>query len=119
MAMLPGRHAFSAEQARKILRASRDGLAAQAGHDLMIDVDRWSGGLTVAADGCPGLEVHADLGSTVAKAGTGGMKPLTADRDKREIVMTACNVLRIDRSPEAMFTAPRFVPDLSGKGEGG
>jgi hypothetical protein len=33
--------------------------------------------------------------------------------------MTARKVVRIDRSPEATFTASRFVPDLSGKDEGG
>jgi len=51
MSMRPGRHAFSAKQGRITLRTSRDGLAAQAGDDLAIDVNRWSGELTVAADG--------------------------------------------------------------------
>src|ERR1700740_1467352 len=116
MSMRPGRHAFGVDQGRITLRTSRDGLAAQAGHDLTIDVDRWSGELTVAADGTPEiLEVHADLGSIVVRAGTGGIKPLT-DRDKREIVVTPRKVLRVDRYPEATFTASRFIPDSSGNG---
>src|SRR5215469_7863131 len=116
MAMRPGRHAFSAEHGRITLRTSRDGLAAQAGHDLTIDVDRWSGELTVAADGTPEtLEVHVDLGSIVVRAGTGGIKPLS-DKDKREIVVTARKVLHVDRYPEATFTASGVVPDPSGKG---
>jgi polyisoprenoid-binding protein YceI len=116
MSMRPGRHSFSAEQSRLTLRTSRDGLAAQAGHDLMIDVQRWSGELIVTADGTPeNLDVHADLGSIVVRSGTGGIKPLT-DRDKREIVATARKVLHAERYPEATFTASRFVPDPSGNG---
>jgi len=116
MSMRPGRHAFSVEQGRITLRTSRDGLAAQAGHDLTIDVDRWSGELILAADGTPeALDVLADLGSMVVRVGTGGIKPLT-DRDKREIVVTARKVLHADRYPEATFTASRFVPDPSGNG---
>lgn len=116
MAMRAGRHAFGAEHGQITLRTSRDGLAAQAGHDLTIDVARWSAELAVAADGTPsGLEVRADLGSLVVRAGTGGIKPLT-DKDKREIVATAAKVLRTDRHPEVSFAATGFAAGASGHG---
>jgi hypothetical protein len=118
MAMRPGRHAVSAEHGRITLRTSRDGLAARAGHDLAIDAGRWSEALTAAADGTPlTLDVQADLGSIVVRAGTSGIKPLT-DSGQREIVVTARKVLHVSRSSEATFSAARFVPDPGGMGGG-
>jgi polyisoprenoid-binding protein YceI len=103
------------DKGRITLRTFRDGLAAQAGHDLTIEVARWSGELVVSEDLAPeSLDVTADLGSLVVKDGTGGLKPLT-DRDKREIAVTSRKVLQADRFPEAKFTATVFkpVPDSS------
>ena len=115
MAIHAGRHQFGMDKGRITLRTFRDGLAAQAGHDLTIEVARWSGELVVAEDLSPAsLTVTADLGSLVVRDGTGGLKPLT-DRDKREIGVTARKVLMADRFPEAVFTATAFepVPDSS------
>jgi polyisoprenoid-binding protein YceI len=96
------------------LRTSRDGLAAQAGHDLTIEVGRWSGEVVIGADLAPdSLEARIELGSIVVRAGTGGIKPLT-DRDKREILATARKVLSADRYPEASFTASSFSPATDG-----
>jgi polyisoprenoid-binding protein YceI len=109
MALHPGRYEL---EGRIMLRTSRDGLAAQAGHDLTIDFGRWSGGLVIGEDLAPAsLDVRAELGSLVVRAGTGGIKPLT-DRDRREILATAGKVLSADRYPEATFTATSF--SLSG-----
>jgi polyisoprenoid-binding protein YceI len=106
-------------EGRITLRTSRDGLAAQAGHDLTIDFGRWSGGLVIGADLAPvSLDAHAELGSLVVRAGTGGIKPLT-DRDKREIIATARKVLSADRYPEATFTASSFSPSGDGGVIGG
>jgi polyisoprenoid-binding protein YceI len=98
------------------LRTFRDGLAAQAGHDLMIEVGRWSGELTLSEDLKPtSLEVRLDMGSLIVRDGTGGLKPLS-DRDRREIAVTARKVLVADRHPEATFVAREFLPDTSGGG---
>jgi len=35
------------------VRTFRDGLAAQAGHDLIIEIPDWSGELISSADGSP------------------------------------------------------------------
>jgi polyisoprenoid-binding protein YceI len=111
MTLRAGRYAL---EGRVTLRTSRDGLAAQAGHDLTIEVSRWSGELVIGADLAPAsLDVRVELGSLVVQAGTGGIKPLT-DRDKREIVATARKVLSVDRHPEATFTASSFSPSDDG-----
>ena len=99
-----------------MLRTSRDGLAATAGHDLTIDVTRWSGELTVAADSAPAaLDVRIDLTSLAVRAGTGGIKPLT-DRDKGQILASARETLRAGRHPEATFGDARFEPAAAGGG---
>lgn len=106
-----GRHAL---EGRITLRTSRDGLAAQAGHDLTIEVGRWSGELVIGANLAPtSLDVRVELGSLEVIAGTGGIKPLSS-RDKQEIVATARKVLSVDRYPEASFTASGFSPAADG-----
>lgn len=116
MAQQPGRHLFSADSGRVSLLTARDGLAAQVGHDLTIEVGAWSGELTVGDDGEPTeLSVKFDLTSLVVVAGTGGVKPLT-DRDRREIALTARKVLGADRHPQATFAASTFEPGSDGGG---
>jgi polyisoprenoid-binding protein YceI len=114
MAIQAGRHQLGAANGRITLRTSRDGLVAQAGHDLTIDASRWSGELVVGADLVPvSLEVKVDLTALVVRDGTGGIKPLS-DRDRREIAVTTRKVLGADRFPEATFTAQGF--EASGDG---
>jgi len=116
MAVHAGRHQLGTERGRIILHTFRDGLAAQAGHDLTIEVGRWSGELTVNEDGSPAdLSARVDMGSLIVRAGTGGIKPLT-DRDRREIAVTARKVLASGRHPEASFAAAKFEPGASGGG---
>jgi polyisoprenoid-binding protein YceI len=116
MAQHAGRHVLGTDQGRVALLTARDGLAAQAGHDLTIEVSTWSGELTVADDGQPTeLSVTLDLNSLVVREGTGGVKPLT-DRDRREIAVTTRKVLGVDRHPEATFTASGFEANSSGGG---
>jgi polyisoprenoid-binding protein YceI len=111
MALDTGQYAL---EGRLTLRTSRDGLAAQAGHDLTIEVGTWSGGLVIGDDLAPAsLDARVELGSLVVRAGTGGIKPLT-DRDRREITATARKVLSVDRYPEATFSASSFSPAAEG-----
>jgi polyisoprenoid-binding protein YceI len=115
MAIHAGRHQFGMDKGRITLRTFRDGLVAQAGHDLTIEVARWSADLVVSADLAPAsLKVTVDLGSLLVRDGNGGLKPLT-DRDKREIAVTARKVLKADRFPQAEFNATEFQrqPDTS------
>jgi polyisoprenoid-binding protein YceI len=116
MADQAGRLRLGAERGRIALLTTRDGLAAQAGHDLTIEVTRWSGELEVADDLTPaGLTIWADMNSLAVREGTGGVKPLT-DRDRREIAVTARRLLGADRQPEATFTASTFEGDQNGGG---
>src|SRR6516225_8439498 len=74
---------------RLLLKTGRAGLAARAGHDLTIEVTRWSAQVDVPAErdgGAAAATVSAelDLGSLEVREGTGGAMPLT-DRDRREI----------------------------------
>ena len=112
MALPTGRYRLGTESGRIVLRTFRDGLAATAGHDLVIELPRWSGELVVDDDKTPeSLEVRIDLGALTVVEGSGGLKPLT-DRDRREIATTARRLLSSDQHPEAVFTANRF--EMSG-----
>jgi polyisoprenoid-binding protein YceI len=112
MALPTGRYRLGTESGRIVLRTFRDGLAATAGHDLVIELPRWSGELVVDDDKAPeSLEVRIDLGALTVLEGSGGLKPLT-DRDRREIATTARRALSTDQHPEAVFTASRF--EMSG-----
>jgi polyisoprenoid-binding protein YceI len=116
MAVHAGQRRLGPDRGRITLHTSRDGLASQAGHDLTIDVTRWSGELAAGDDGTPtGLDVTVDMNSLTVTAGTGGVKPLS-DRDRREIAVTARKTLEVDRYPEAKFTAESFQPGAGGGG---
>jgi polyisoprenoid-binding protein YceI len=116
MAVKAGRHQLGTDRGRIVLHTFRDGLAAQAGHDLTIEVGRWSGELTLNDDLSPAaLDVQVDMGSLIVREGTGGLKPLS-DRDRREIAVTARKTLAADRHPGAAFTAAEFQPDADGGG---
>ena len=57
----------------------REGVAAKAGHDLIIEVTRWEATVERGA-----IELTADPGSLEVREGRRGVKPLT-DKDRREI----------------------------------
>jgi polyisoprenoid-binding protein YceI len=110
MAANGGRHHIGPESGRLTLRTYRSGLAAQAGHDLTIDVTRWSG--QVDSDR---LDATIDLTSLAIREGRGGIKPLT-DRDRRDITGQAAKSLDTGRYPEASFSATGLTPDAAGGG---
>jgi polyisoprenoid-binding protein YceI len=72
-----------------VLKTGRAGLAARAGHDLTLEVTRWSAQVEVPDDDAGGLtaatvKAEFDLGSLEVREGTGGAKPLS-DRDRADI----------------------------------
>jgi polyisoprenoid-binding protein YceI len=110
MTVAPGHYRLGPENSRLVIRTFREGLGARAGHDLVIDVPRWSGELTVNDDKTlASVEAKIDMTSWIVREGNGGIKPLT-DRDRREITTTARRVLSADQHPEARFSASRFQP---------
>lgn len=105
MAISPGEYAIGPEHDTLRLRTGRQGLAAQVGHDLTIEVTRWSGRVTVGdtpADSS--VQVTVDTGSLRVVEGVGGVTPLS-EKDKGEIARNARKILNADRQPEATFRA--------------
>src|SRR5258708_33713412 len=109
MAAAPGHYRLGPENGKIVLRTFREGLGARAGHDLVIDVPRWSGELTVNDDKTlASVEAKIDMTSWIVREGNGGIKPLT-DRDRRGITPTARRVLSPHQHPQARVS-PRRVP---------
>jgi polyisoprenoid-binding protein YceI len=109
---ITGSFRLGPDSGRVVVKTGRAGLAARAGHDLTLELTRWSATVTVPADGVAGAEVTAelDLGSLTVLEGTGGAKPLS-DKDRRDILNTAGKILRGDT---ARFTSTRIIPAASG-----
>jgi polyisoprenoid-binding protein YceI len=74
-------HRIGPEDGSLVVRTYREGVAAKAGHDLVIEVTRWQATLDPAAGT---LELTADPRSLEVREGVRGVKPLT-DRDRGEI----------------------------------
>ena len=85
MVLPPGTHRLGPDNASLQLRTYREGVAAKAGHDLVIDVTRWDATVVVAdePDGWS-IELNADPRSLEIREGLRGVKPLT-DKDRVEI----------------------------------
>jgi len=96
---------------RVVLKTGRAGFAARAGHDLTIEVTRWSAQVQVPAEENGGLaaatlSAELDLGSLEVREGIGGVKPLT-DGDRREIKKTMSGILG---DATATFASSRIIP---------
>jgi len=105
------------DNGRIILRTGRAGLAARAGHDLTIEVTRWSARIEVPGEDAGGVTAASvtaelDLGSLAVRTGTGGAKPLT-DRDRGEIKKTMAGILG---DGEASFASSRIIRSGSSGG---
>ena len=107
---MSGNFRLGPDNGRIVVKTGRAGIAAKAGHDLTIEVTRWSaevelpdeeaGGVTAAT-----VTAELDLGSLSVREGTGGAKPLT-DRDRGEIKKTISGILG---DGGASFTSSRIV----------
>src|ERR1700722_19952701 len=94
MAASTGTYRLGPDSGRVVINTARAGLAARVGHDLALDVTRWSADVTVPGDDLSAATVGAelDLGSLVVREGTGGARPLT-DSDRRDIESTMRKIL--------------------------
>ena len=117
MAASEGTFRLGPDSGRVVIETSRAGLAARAGHDLTIEVTRWSARVAVPAEGDGGpaaatISAELDLGSLEVREGTGGAIPLT-DRDRREIKNQMGKILG---SGTATFASSRIIPSGSSGG---
>jgi polyisoprenoid-binding protein YceI len=85
MGLSKGTHRFGPEDASLQVKTYREGLAARAGHDLIIDVTRWDAQVEAAGDPAGWtIELNVDPRSLEVREGLRGVKPLT-DKDREEI----------------------------------
>jgi polyisoprenoid-binding protein YceI len=85
MALPTGTHSLGPDNASLEIRTYREGVAAKAGHDLIIDVTRWDATVEVADEPAGWtIELNADPRSLEIREGLRGVKPLT-DKDRVEI----------------------------------
>ena len=118
---IAGTFKLGPESGRVVIKTGRAGLAARAGHDLTLEVTRWSATVTVpeaagdTGDLTAGAQVNAELdfSSLAVREGTGGAKPLS-DRDRREIEKTALGILGGRNDATARFESTRVTPTGSG-----
>jgi polyisoprenoid-binding protein YceI len=101
------------DSGRVVVKTGRVGLAARAGHDLTIEITRWSATVTVPEPGSaaiPQLTAELDLSSLTVIEGTGGAKPLS-DKDRRDILNQAGKILG---GGPATFASTGVIPSGSG-----
>jgi hypothetical protein len=101
-----------------VVKTSRAGLAAKVGHDLVIEVTRWSADITVPGEDDGGMlaatiAAELDLGSLAVREGTGGARPLT-DSDRRDIESTMRKILGGGGEATATFRSTRIIPATAG-----
>jgi polyisoprenoid-binding protein YceI len=115
--MTDGTFTLTDEQGSLMLRTTREGLGARAGHDLTIEVTRWRA-VVQRDSGRTKVDAEIDPTSLEVRAGTGGVKPLS-DRDRADIKKELeRKVLEVDRHPRVTFSASspgwESEPDASG-----
>jgi len=80
-----GIHQLGPDTASLVVKTYREGLAAKAGHDLIIEVRQWKATLEIGEDPSQStLQLQADPRSLYPREGLRGVKPLT-DKDRDEV----------------------------------
>ncbi|WP_163573482.1 YceI family protein [Fodinicola feengrottensis] len=94
---------------RLLLRTRREGLAAGLGHDLTIELTRWS----ATVRGETAVTATIELDSLQVREGSGGALPLT-DTDRRDIGRNARKVLRVDSYGTATYRSTHVRTTANG-----
>jgi polyisoprenoid-binding protein YceI len=110
VATTTGNYRLGPDNGRVVLKTGRQGIAARAGHDLTIEITRWSAQVEVPDEDAGGVtaatvKAEFDLGSLEVREGTGGAKPLS-DRDRGEIKKQMSTILG---TGTASFTSSKIV----------
>ncbi|WP_155059781.1 YceI family protein [Streptomyces blattellae] len=102
-----GKHHIGSETGRLRLKTGRAGLGRKAGHDLTIEVTRWSADVVVdvADPGQSSVVATIEVDSLEVREGAGGLKPLTDD-DRADIKRTMREkILHSAEHPRITFTS--------------
>lgn len=82
MSIQAGTHKIGPNNGSVTIKTGREGAAAKAGHDLVLEATSWDGTLQIGDNNS--VELNVDPGSIEVVSGTGGAKPL-GDKDKADI----------------------------------
>ncbi|MEV8637978.1 YceI family protein [Streptosporangium sp. NPDC051023] len=105
MDIATGTYPLGPENGRLLVRTTRTGLGAKAGHDLTLEVTRWRGEavVDVADPARSSVTAEMDATSLEVREGTGGVKPLS-DSDRGDIAKNLREkVLNTARHPTIVF----------------
>lgn len=83
MSLQAGTHQIGPSNGSLKIKTGREGAAAKAGHDLVLEATSWDGTVEID-DGNASVTLNVDPGSIEVESGSGGAKPL-GDKDKRDI----------------------------------
>ncbi|WP_328502789.1 YceI family protein [Streptomyces sp. NBC_00457] len=106
-----GKHGIGSDTGQLRIKTSRTGLGRKAGHDLTIEVTRWSGDVTVdvADPGRSSVVASIEVDSLEVREGVGGLKPLTDD-DRADIKRTIREkILHTAEHPRITFTSTEIA----------
>jgi polyisoprenoid-binding protein YceI len=88
MGIQPGTYELGPQDGKLVVRTGKGGAASKAGHNLLMEVERWGATAQFADDPAQSvLELNADSTSFKVLEGTGGVKSLDGD-DKEGIAQT-------------------------------
>jgi polyisoprenoid-binding protein YceI len=116
MALTAGTYTLGPDAGRLLVKTGRTGLGRRAGHDLTIEVTRWSGEAVVVDTQAPessAVSVSVEVDSFEVREGRGGVKPLT-DADRAEIgKVLRTRILHTAEHPSITFrsTAVEGTPE--------
>ncbi len=121
MTVSSGTHSLDPKVGKITVNVYRDGLAAKMGHDLVLEVTRWSGRAEVDAENpaASSVQVTIDPRSFEIADAKGGIKPL-GDKDRADIKKNINDkVLMTSRNPEIIFQSTEVsgtAPNIKVKG---
>lgn len=111
MTLADGSYRLGPASGELLVKTSRTGLGARAGHDLTVEATEWSGDVTVVAGDVARSSVvlEVTVGSLRVRSGSGGIKPLT-DADRADIENTVrTKILSTDRFPTIFFRSTQVT----------
>jgi polyisoprenoid-binding protein YceI len=82
MSLQAGIHTIGPENGSLLIKTGREGAAARAGHDLVLEATNWDGTVQVGDTGA--VQLNVDPAGIEVRTGTGGAKALS-DKDRGDV----------------------------------